>query len=123
MSYCYYQLQKTGRVRLAQEFKKLREQMKTFRSTLEKPKFSGENPVLISDQLTKFAKKYDTLGVSRAHAFLTLPELLNSRAERYLRSIRNGARSRGATYLPGAVKYLLCIYATSPAIRDGAIDL
>lgn len=52
-NYHYYRLLKTSHVRLAEECKKLRKKVKTFKSRSENTKFSGEDPSLVLGLLTR----------------------------------------------------------------------
>lgn len=123
MNYRYYRLYDTTMIRNADDSKKLREQIKTFQAAFEGTKFSAEDPIMVFDFLTRFVEEADTLGVSEAHAFLILPKLLIGRAERHLRSIRNGARSGGVKCWPEVVNHFLRTYATPAAIRNAVNDL
>ena len=123
MNYRYYRLADTRQVRSAEDTKRLRDQAKTFQSTFDTTKFSGEDPIMVFDFLMKFVEEADTLNVSEAHAFIILPKVLKGRAERWLRSVRNGSRSGGVTCWPEAVNSLLRTYATSSAIRNAVNNL
>ena len=70
----------------------------------------------------KLVEEADTLRVSEAHAFLILPKVLTGRADRQIRSVRNGPRSGCVTCWPEAVNYLLRTYATAAAIRNACND-
>lgn len=80
INYRYYRLMITRHVCLADESKKLREQLKAFQATFEKTWFSGENPILVFKFLTTFVEEAKTFGVSDAHEVLIMSKLLNSRA-------------------------------------------
>jgi len=122
LNYRYYRLSDTRQTRSAMETKLLREQTKSFQTSFDKTKFNGEDPVMVFDFLMKFVEEADTLHVSEAHAFLILPKVLSGRADRQLRSVRNGSRSGGVTCWPEAVNYLLRTYATAAATRNACND-
>ena len=122
LNYRYYRLADSRQTRSAMETKFLREQTKSFQTSFDKTKFNGEDPVMIFDFLMKFVEEADTLRVSEAHAFLILPKVITGRADRQLRSVRNGSRSGGVTCWPEAVNYLLRTYATAAAIRNACND-
>ena len=123
MNYRYYRLSDIRQTRSALETKLLRDQAKTFQSTFDTTKFSGEDPILVFDFLMKFVEEADTLNVSETHAFIILPKVLKGRAERWLRSIRHGSRSGDVTCWPEAVNSMLRTYATPGAIRIAVNDL
>lgn len=103
-------------MRLADESRKLREQVKTFQATFKNKKYSGEDQIMVVEFLLSFAEEANTLKASKAHALLKLPKLLNRQAERQLRSVRNGARSGGVTWWPEAVEHFLRTYETPATI-------
>ena len=107
MNYRYYRLADIRQTRSAFETKILRDQAKTFQSTFDNTKFSGDDPILVFDFLMKFVEEADTLNVSEDHAFVIIPKVLKGRAERWLRSIRNGSRSGGVTCWPYVVNSML----------------
>ena len=84
MNYRYYRLSDIRQTRSALETKLLRDQAKTFQSTFDTTKFSGEDPILVFDFLMKFVEEADILDVSEAHAFIILSKVLKGRAERWL---------------------------------------
>lgn len=102
MNYWYYRLLNTSHVRLAGEFRKQSEQVKSFQATFRNTNFSREDPIIVFDFLSMFVEEASTLGVSEAHASLTLLKLLKSLGELKLQSICNGARSGGITCWPEA---------------------
>lgn len=89
-NYQFYRLMNTSHVGLAEEPRKLREQVKTFWTTHEDIKFSGDDPNLELDFLTRFVEDTDALGVFEAREFLIMPKLLTDQAKRFLQSIHSG---------------------------------
>lgn len=63
MNYRYCRLMNNRHVFLAGDFKKLREQVKTFQATFENNTFSRDEPILVFDFLTTLVDETDTLGV------------------------------------------------------------
>ena len=70
------------------ETKFLREQTKSFQTSFDRTKFSGEDPVMIFYFLMKFVEEAETPRVSESHAFLILSKVINGRADRQIRSIQ-----------------------------------
>lgn len=114
---------KPSHVRLAEESEKLQEQVKSFQATFENIKFHGEDQILVVDFLTTFVKEADTLDEPDTHEFLIMQKVFNGRAERHLRSIRNGARPVGFTYLPGVFNHSLWTYETPTTIQNAINNL
>ena len=65
----------------------------------------------------------DTLGISEAQEFMTLPHFLSENARTQYCGMQSGYRSSGVTFWPEGVQYLLRTYATPAAIRNGTIEL
>lgn len=87
-------------------------------------KFSGEDPILIFDSLTKLFDEADTLDTSDGKIILLLPRIPKGSAGNHYHASTNGSRS-GSTgrivHLSEDVQYVLRIYATE-AVIDEAID-
>lgn len=97
--------------------------MKTFQARFENSKFSREDPILVFDILTAFAKEASTIGVLEAHAFLLVPKLLRIKDERHRCLICNGARSDGVTFWPEVLSHFLRTYVTSATNCNAVNDL
>lgn len=65
----------TRHVHLAGEFKWLREQVIAFQATIEDTKFSGEDPLFVSNYITSFVKEANFLVESKTRAFLIIQKL------------------------------------------------
>lgn len=98
----------TDHARLADESRELRKQLKTFQTTFENTKFSIKTPIVIFDFLTAIVIEAESLAVFEAYAFLLMPKLLKSQAERHLRLTQVGARSGKVAYWPEIVTHFLC---------------
>lgn len=85
-------------------------------------KFGGEDPFLLADLFTKFVEDGRTFRVWKALAFLTMLKLLKSRAARYLRLIRNGARSRVALFSADRINRFHCTFEAPAAIQTALVD-
>ena len=70
-------------------------------------KFSGEDPILIFDFLSRLVEEADTNGMSEGQLMVCLPHMLTTKAAQQYRSASNSSRSNGLKYWPVAVQYLL----------------
>lgn len=66
MNYGYYRLYDTTTIRSAQNSRRLQEEIKTFRATLESVELSAEERVMVSVFLTRMIKETSILGASGA---------------------------------------------------------
>lgn len=67
MNYQYFRLQNSSYMLLAKESWKIREQVKTFHDVFKNTNYIGEDQSMVSDFLTTFVEKANTLCVSKAH--------------------------------------------------------
>ena len=118
MSYRYYRLIKTKHTRTHESTFRLHKLIRNLELSFKDSKFSGEDPILIFDFLSRFVEEADTLTMSEAQAFMALPQFLTGTARMQYRAARSGSRSGGLACWPEAVQYLLRTYATQGAIRD-----
>ncbi len=124
MNYRYYRLADTRESRSTDTMKKVREHIRSLSTTFDdKDKFSGSDPILVLEFLTKFVEEADTLCITEAQAFIILPKLMVDPAQKQFRSVKSGARSGGVTCWPEAVQHLLRTYATPATIRRAVYDL
>ena len=118
MSYRYY--------RLIDEDQQLRESsqtplykyLKELNLVMETHKFTGKDPILIFDFLTRYVEETDKLEMSEDQAFVLLPQFLSNPAAVQFRAVQGGSRFTGVTCWPEAVQHLLQTYATPSAIRN-----
>ena len=125
LSYRYYRLNRTTHSRSAKETGKVRDHIKRLELTMQRHRFSGEDPILVLDFLNKMVDEANTLGMSEAQAYLSLPYFLSGSAESQFRAVRTASTSShgGISCWPEAVQYLLRTYATPAAIRDAIQNL
>lgn len=64
MNYPYCQYMNKSHFRLSDGSNSLHEQEKMFLATLEYTRFSGDDPIMVFDFLTRFVEEADTLSVS-----------------------------------------------------------
>lgn len=118
MSYRYYRLYKIDQRRNAEATSKLSRLLKSLDLTFREHKFSGAEPILVFDFLTRIVEEADMLSITEGQLFVLLPHLLNGDAASQYRATVKGSRSNGVTCWPEAVQYFLRTYATTNAIRD-----
>ena len=118
MNYRYYRLMKRSHRRDANVMLDANKRMNSLSMTLGEHKFSGQDPVLVFDFLTRFTEEADLNRMSEAQAFISLPRYLTGNAEYQYRATRYGSRSGGVTCWPEAIQYFLTTYATPTAIRE-----
>ena len=123
MSYRYYRLINTEPMRTHQSTTRLHKTLKNIELTMRDHKFSGEDPVLVLDFLTRVVEEADTLGMSEGQLIVCLPHLLTKKAAQHFRSASSHSRSGGLVCWPDAVQYLLRTYATEQAIRESVEHL
>lgn len=125
MSYRYYRLMRTSDRRSSRSTGMLSALLKRMGLTMKEHSFSGDDPIMVFDFLTRFVEEADTLSMSEAQAFVALPHFLVGNANKQFRASRNGSRSSsgGVSCWPEAVQYLLRTYATPSAIRDAINSL
>ena len=121
LSYRYYRLQKTNANRSNASTTRLHKTLKNLELTMKEHKFSGEDPILVFDFLSRLVEEADTNGMSEGQLIVCLPHLLTKTAAHQYRAASNSSRSSGVRYWPEAVQYLLRTYATETAIRE-ALD-
>ena len=63
-------------------------------------RFSGEDPILIFDFLSRMVEECDILGLTEAQEYVVLLQFLMGKAAKKFRSTRNGARSGGVSCWP-----------------------
>lgn len=110
-------------VSIAEDSKKLREEVKTFQATFENSEFSAEGLMEVCDFLKSIVEEYNTYSISIAHTFLIMPNLLSRQAERHLQSVHNAARHCAATCSPEVLQHLFCPYSTPAAIHKTDIGI
>lgn len=86
-------------------------------------KFSGDDPVMIFNFLTRFVEEAEILGISEGQEFLTLPSFITKHSLRQYRASKRGARSGGITCWPEAIQHFLRTFVNPSAIRDAIIAL
>jgi hypothetical protein len=123
MSYRYYRLNKTSHTRDHARTHQLHRLLKNLELSFKDSKFTGKDPVLIFDFLTRMVEECDTLGMSEAQAYMALPHFLSDTARTQYRAMHTGSRSSGVTCWPEAIQYLLRTYATPSAIRNATAEL
>ena len=65
----------------------------------------------------------DTLGMSEAQAFMSLPHFLSDNARTQYRAMQSGSRTSEVTCWLEGVQYLLRTYATPAAFRNATNEL
>ena len=123
MSYRYYRLRKTTHTRDHARTTQLHKLLKNLDLSFRESKFSGQDPILIFNFLTRMVEECDTLGMSEAQAFMALPHLLSDNARTQFRAMQSGSRTSGVTCWPEGVQYILRTYATPAAIRNATNEL
>ena len=123
MSYRYYRLTRYRGGRDSASTGELRRHIKSLELTMKDYRFSGEDPILIFDFLSRMVEECDILGLTEAQAYVVLPQFLTGKAAKQFRSTRNGARSGGVSCWPEAIQSLLRTYATPAAIREAVTTL
>ena len=123
MNYRFYRLHNLRNSRSTSSTNETRKHMRALELTLKSRKFSGKDPILILNFLSRFVEEADTLRMTEGQAFVALPHFLANPAETQFLSSRNASTSGGVTSWPEAVQYLLETYATSSAIREATNKL
>lgn len=125
LSFRFYRLHRTDERRGSRETGMVRLLIKRLEIYLKEHAFSGKDPILVFDTLTRFVEEADTLGMTEAQAYLCLPYFLTDQASRQYRAARNATRSftGGISCWPEAVQYVLRTYATPAAIREAVTAL
>ena len=80
MSYRYYRLNKTSHTRNHAITHQLHKLLKNVNLSFKESKFTGKDPILIFDFLARMVEECDTLNMSEAQAFMTLPHFLSDTA-------------------------------------------
>lgn len=86
--------------------------------------FSGEDPILIFDDLTRFVEEANKLDNSEGHLFVLLPHILSVSASDQYPAASDGSqsgRTSGIVHWSESVQYLLGTHATEEAMGE-AID-
>ena len=117
LNYRYYRLQRTRVTRSSERTLEVKKHIKSLDLSLRK-KFTGKDPVMILNFLTRFVEEADIIKMTEAQALLALPHYLMDSAETQFRASIKGARSGGITSFPEAIQYLLRTYATPSALRE-----
>lgn len=125
LSYRYYRLEDTTPQRTPRGTGKVRNHLRQMELTMKAHKFSGEDPILVLDFLSRFVAEADILRMSEAQAYIALPYFLTGLAEDQFNSVRGSTRASegGVTCWPEAVQYLLRSYATGNAIQGAILAL
>ena len=124
MSYRSYRLKRALDTRTSSETTVVRLHIKNLTLTLEKHVFDGIDPIRIFEFLSRFVNEADTLKMTEAQAFITLPHFLDGTAETQCHTnLSSGSRYGGVTCWPGAVQYLLRTYATPTTMREALENL
>ena len=123
LSYRYYRLHKTNANRSSATMTRLHKTLKNLELTMREYKFSGEDPILIFDFLSRLVEEADTNSMTEGQLMVCLPHMLTKSAAKQYRAACNSSRSAGLKYWPEAVQYLLRTYATETAIREAVRDL
>ena len=118
ISYRHYRIRRTSHSRNSASTLRLHKLIKNLDLTFKEDKFAGTDLILIFDFLTRFVEECDTLDMSEAQAFMSLPRVLQAVAQAQDRAIQNGWKSGDFSYCPEAVQYLLYTYATPAAIMN-----
>ena len=118
MSYRYYRLRKTAHTRDHQRTSQLHKFLKNLDLSFRESKLSGRDPTFIFYFLTRMVEECDTLGISKAPAFMNLPYFFSDNARTQDRAIQSGSMSSGATCRPEGVQYRLRTYDTPAAMRN-----
>ena len=118
MNYRYYRLLRCDHHRDTQTMLDANTRIKSLMISLGDFKFSGQDPILIFDFLTRITEEADINQMTEAQAFVALPRFLSGFAEVQFRSTRSGSCTGGVRCWPEAVQYLLSTYATPAAIRQ-----
>lgn len=103
MSYRYY--------RLIDEHQQLRQTpptavhkyLKELKLVMDSHKFSGKDPILIFDFLTRLMEETDKLLMSEDQAYILLPQFFTCPAATQFRTVHAGSRYSGVTCWPEAV--------------------
>lgn len=80
MSYRYYRLVRTDHRRNADINKNLSRVLKSLGSTFKEQKFSGSDPILVLDFLTRIVEEAEMLGMTEGQLFVLLPHILAGEA-------------------------------------------
>lgn len=118
MSYRFYRLLNTTATRTQDSTTRLHRTLKNLELTMKENKFTGEDPILIFDFLSRTVEEADTLAMNEGQLVTCLPHLLTKTAAQQYRSIASRSRSGTLTKWPEAVQYLLRTYATDRAIQE-----
>lgn len=118
MSYRYYRLMRTDHRRNADANNNLSRLLKSLDLTFKEHKFSGSDPILVFDFLTRIVEEADMLGMTEGQLFVLLPHMLTGEASSQFRVTVKGSTAGGVTNWPEATQYFLRIYATTNAIRN-----
>ena len=80
MSYRYFRLRKMAQTRDRARKSQFLKLLKNLDLSFSERKFSGRDPILIFDFLTRMVEECDTLGMSEAQEFMALPHFLSNNA-------------------------------------------
>lgn len=73
---------------------------------MDNHKFSGKDPILIFDFLTRLVEETDKLQMSEDQANMLLPQFLSNPAAFQFRAVKAGSRHSGVNCCPEAFKFL-----------------
>lgn len=118
MSYGYYSLLNTRETCTHDSTTCLQKTLKNIELTIRDHKFSGENPILVFDFLTRIVEGADTLGMSEGQLIVFYPHLLTKNAAQRYRSSSNNSRPGSILCSPEAAQYIHRTYATEKDTRE-----
>lgn len=117
LSYRFYRLSRHTSQQTGRQTGEVRRFIKSLELSMKQHAFSGEDPILVLEFLTRFVEEADTLGMTETQAYLAFPYFVKGNTIKQYRAARNATRDSGVTCWPEAVQYFLRTYATPAAIR------
>lgn len=123
LNYRYYRLLRLDTRRDTRTMLDTSTRIKALQLTMSDSKFSGSDPILIFDFLTRLTEEADINQMTEGQALIALPYFLCGTAESNFRATRRGARTQGVNTWPEAVQHLLSTYATPAAIRQAVQEV
>jgi len=123
-SYRMYRLTDTTTHRSSRGTGKVRDYIKRMEIRLSQHHFSGKDPIMVLDFLSRFVREAEIQEMSEAQALLALPSFLNGFAKsQYEAAERVNPQDGGIGSWPEAVQYLLRNYAQNKYISSAIRDL
>ena len=123
LNYRMYRLKRKSSTRSGRETGKVKDHVRRMATTLSGLEFSGKDPILVLNFLSRFVEECDVLEMKESQALLALPYFLKEDALRQYRAARDSSpKEGGVSAWPEAVQYLLRNYATNNAISEAILE-